>query len=279
MERCLAYTTLLACLRIDRPNADLLAVVSDTARRFGSTVIGLLAKQASAHVHARVMGPAEPPEHDVQAFQERASVIEMEFRSALSDIDKLDWRRRLIVGPAFEHVANEARAADLVIASTDRHEGLITPSGQAEVGDLLMRLGRPLLAVPPGAGGLALNETLVCWKDSRETRRAVADALPMLQASRSVDVVEIVEPGDLEEARRRLGDVDEWLMRHGVEANCVAEVANGDAGRQLAAVAKDLNADLIVAGAFGHSRLREWAFGGVTTELLPHADRCVLASH
>jgi nucleotide-binding universal stress UspA family protein len=279
MERRLAFTTLLACLRIDRSNEDLLAVVSDTAQRFGSTVIGLLAKQASAHVHARVMGPAEPPEHDVQAFQERASVIEMEFRSALSDIDKLDWRPRLIVGPAFEHVANEARGADLVIASIDRHNGLLAPSGQADVGDLLMHLGRPLLAVPPGAGGLALNETLVCWKDSRETRRAIADALPILQASQSVDVIEIVEAGGLQDARRRLGDIGDWLMRHGVEANCVAEVANGDAGRQLAAVARDLNADLIVAGAFGHNRLRKWAFGGVTTELLLHADRCVLASH
>jgi nucleotide-binding universal stress UspA family protein len=279
MERCLAYTTLLACLRIDRPNADLLAVVSDTAQRFGSTVIGVLTKQASAHVHARVMGPAEPPEHDLQAFMERASVIEMEFRSALSDIDRLDWRPHLIVGPAFEHVANEARGADLVIASIDRRNGLLAPSGQADVGDLLMHLGRPLLAVPPGAPGLALDEVLVCWKDSRETRRAVADALPMLQASQSVDIIEIVEAGGLEDARRRLGDVGEWLMRHGVESNCAAEVANGDAGRQLAGVAKDLRADLIVAGAFGHNRLREWAFGGVTTELLLHADRCVLASH
>jgi nucleotide-binding universal stress UspA family protein len=279
MERRLAFTTLLASLRIDRSNEDLLAVVSDTAQRFGSTVIGLLAKQASAHVHARVMGPTEPPEHDLQAFMERASGIEMEFRSALSDIDRLDWRSHLIVGPAFEHVPNEARGADLVIASIDRHNGLLAPSGQADVGDLLMHLGRPLLAVPPGATGLALDEVLVCWKDSRETRRAVADALPMLQASQRVDVVEIVEAGGLEDARRRLGDVGEWLMRHGVQSNCTAEVANGDAGRQLAGVAKNLRADLIVAGAFGHNRLREWAFGGVTTELLLHADRCVLASH
>ena len=152
-------------------------------------------------------------------------------------------------------------------------------SGLPEVGDLLMRLGRPVLAVPDGVSGLELNEALVCWKDSREARRAVADALPILKVCRRVDLLELVDSAALDHARARLADLSAWLALHGVEANSSLEIAHGPEAKQLAAIARDLRADLIVAGAFGHSRLREWAFGGVTRDLVLRADRCLLASH
>jgi nucleotide-binding universal stress UspA family protein len=267
----LAFSTLLACMRIDRPNSDLLSVVSDTAERFGS-----VAKQASAHVHSRVAGPFEPQENDLHEFIERASAAETEFRGSLSKVGKLEWRPQVTFGPVSEHIANEARSADLVVAPIDDQEPSFFLSGQTRLGDLLLRLGRPVLAVPSSASGLELNEVLVCWKDSREARRAVADALPMLQASKRVDVVEAEM---VDQSRRRLDSVGDWLARNGVESHRSAEVSTGPEARQLAATARDLKADLIVAGAFGHSRLREWAFGGVTKDLLLHADCCVLASH
>ena len=274
------FSTLLACLRIDRSNTDLLAVVSETAQRFGSSVIGLVAKQASAHIHNRGAGPFESQEHDLQIVTERAAAAEEEFRAALSKVSNLEWRQQLTFGPASEHVANEARGADLVVAPIDHHDHLFSPSGQAEVGDLLLRLGRPVLGVPSGVSGLELKKVLVCWKDSRETRRAVADALPMLQASRQVDVVGIVADAQgVEESRRRLASVCDWLARNGVESRFSAEVSAGVEALKLSEIAEKLGADLIVAGAFGHSRLREWAFGGVTKDLLLRADRCVLASH
>ena len=86
-------------------------------------------------------------------------------------------------------------------------------------------------------------------------------------------------PMEWTSSRRRLDRVGDWLARNGVEPRCSSEVSTGAEARQLSAIARDLKADLIVAGAFGHSRLREWAFGGVTKELLLHADRCVLTSH
>jgi nucleotide-binding universal stress UspA family protein len=248
----LAFSTLLTCLRFDRPNAALLSVVSDTAERFGSFVIGLVAKQASARVPSNGAGPFEPPEHVLQAFMEHASAVEMEFRTALSKVGKLEWRPQLTFGPVCDHIANEARSADLVVAPIDDRDESLFSLGQMHLCYLLLRLGRPVLAVPSGASGLELNEVLVCWKDSREARRAVADALPMLQVSKRVD---------------------------GVESHCSAEVSIGAEAGQLAAIARDLGANLIVAGAFGHSRLREWAFGGVTKDLLLRADCCVLASH
>ena len=182
-------------------------------------------------------------------------------------------------GPAYQHVADEARAADLVIASVDRHDRSLLPSGEADVGDLLMRLGRPMLAAPAAAPGFRFGQALVCFKDVREARRAVADAVPILQAMDRVDVVELVEARALDEARRRVGDVGDWLARHGIHPTCSAILANRVEAAQLTGLARDLQADLIVAGGFGHSRLREWAFGGVTRDLLLRGERCVLASH
>lgn len=275
----MAFCTLLVCLRLDEPNADLLAVTRDVAAREGSAVIGVVARQAVSHPQAPGAGPREPFQHDVQRFKEQVSTVEQEFRDKLSEAPRLDWRPQLTFGPACEYVAKEAGVADLVIASLAPRDRAIFPSGQAEVGDLLMRLGRPVLAVPSGAAGLALDMAMVCWIDTRETRRAVADSLPLLKASKRIALVEVAEKDVAESAGRRLEDVAAWLARHGVQATPRVEIADGADARQLAGIAKSIGADLVVAGAFGHSRLREWAFGGVTRDFLLVADRCVLASH
>lgn len=186
----------------------------------------------------------------------------------------------MINRPAYEFFADEARSADLVVATLEPSDRIFFPFGEMEIGDLIMRVGRPVLIVPPGAAGLKLAHALVCWNDKREARRAVADALPLLQACKRTEVVEIIVDADaMDEARSRLADVGDWLARHGVDTQCHATISNGAEAFQLAQIASDLEVDLIVAGAFGHSRLREWAFGGVTRDLVLQADRCVLASH
>ena len=84
---------------------------------------------------------------------------------------------------------------------------------------------------------------------------------------------------DLAEARADVADVVGWLKTHSVKAEPLAVAAKGDDAAQLSAIAQDHNADLVVAGAYGHSRLREWVLGGVTRDLLLHAGRCSLLSH
>jgi len=275
----LSFATLMVCMRVGRPNSGLLAVVRDVAARFDSTVIGIAAKQVSTHAASiRGAGPCEPHQHNLRKFAEHAAVAEDEFRKALANVDRLEWRTKMTFGPAYEHVANEARIADLVIAPVDGHEKLFSPSGQVEIGDLVKSVGRPVLAAPIEATGLPFGQALVLWKETRQTRRAVADALPLLKTIKRVDVIEIVEASAVEESRRRVGDVGDWLARHGVDANCSAEVAHGSECDQLRAKAEDLQIDLLVAGAYSHSRLREWAFGD-TRDLFSRVRRCVLASH
>ena len=135
------------------------------------------------------------------------------------------------------------------------------------------------MTAPAGASGFAFGQALACFEEAREARRALADALPVLQAMKRVKVVEIVESGSIQAAERRLNDVTAWLAPTWRRRDLRSHTRPGAAAQQLAALARDLEADLIVAGAFGHSRLREWAFGGVTRDLLLHSDRCVLSSH
>jgi nucleotide-binding universal stress UspA family protein len=104
------------------------------------------------------------------------------------------------------------------------------------------------------------------------SRRAVAGA-------KRVTVVEIAPEEDLASARTHLEDVVGWLKRHDILAKPLASVAKRDDARQLDAIARELGADLVVAGAYGHSRMREWVLGGVTRDLLLGADRCSLVSH
>jgi nucleotide-binding universal stress UspA family protein len=266
-------------MRTDRSNDELLAVVSDLAQRFSATVIGVVARQLSLPSSIMAIGPGEPRGREFDKFRERADQVEAEFRSALSGVDNLQWRSQMTAGPASQQVADEARAADLIVAAVEPGVPVFSPSPEIEVSDLLMRAGRPVLMAPPGASGLKLTQTLVCWKDSREARRAVTDALPVLKASKAVDVVELAPEREIELARGRVADVGDWLHRHGVEATCVATQLRDTESAHLAQIADDIKADLIVAGAFGHSRLREWAFGGVTRDFLVKAGRCTFVSH
>ena len=272
-------SVLMACMRMDRSNADLLTVVADVARRFSAAVVGVAARQPSMRSAIMAVGPGEPPDRDVEKFRERAAVLEAEFRSALSMVEDLQWRSQMTAGPPSEHIANDARGADLIVAAAEPGGRIFPPSAEIDVGDLLMRAGRPVLIAPAGAAGLKLTRALVCWKDSPEARRAVIDALPILKIYKRVDVVELVDGREMEAARSRLADLGDWFARHGVEANCLASPLNGSEAAHLATIARDLDVDLIVAGAFGRSRLREWAFGGVTRDLLLKADRCILVSH
>jgi nucleotide-binding universal stress UspA family protein len=277
--RLATISVLMACMRTDRSNAELLAVVADIARRFSAAVVGVAARQPSMHSAIMAVGPGEPPDRDLEKFRERAAALEAEFRSALSTVEDLQWRSRMTSGPPSQHIANDARGVDLIVVAAEPGEGIFPSSPEIDVGDLVMRAGRPVLIAPARAAGLKLTRALVCWKDSPEARRAVVDALPILKVCKAIDVVELVDGRETEAARGRLSDLSDWLARQGVEANCSALPLNGTEAAHLGAIARDFDIDLIVAGAFGRSRLREWAFGGVTQDLLLKAERCTLVSH
>lgn len=276
----MTYATLMVCLRLERANANLLAIAGDLAERFRAEAVGVVTRQPTPFVYSDSYVPPELVERDRETIRARVKAAEDEFRAALGvRAAGLHWRSSIMFGPLCDYVADEARCADLVLISADGDGFVHDPITDVHVGDLAMRAGRPLLIAPPALESIDLRRAVVGWKDTRETRRAIADALPLLGAADEVTVVEIAAEDDLPEARIRLADVLLWLARHGVKAEALAAPGDGDEARALRAIVRDRDAGLVVAGAYGHSRLREWAFGGVTRALLRDPPACLLVSH
>ena len=121
---------------------------------------------------------------------------------------------------------------------------------------------------------------MVGWKDTREARRAVLDSLPLLREAAQVTIVEICGSGEEEAATARLDDVARYLERHRIKASPKIILHHaGSPADQLIRLAQVEGADLLVTGAYGHSRLGEWVFGGMTRDLLAVSPLCCLMSH
>jgi nucleotide-binding universal stress UspA family protein len=140
-----------------------------------------------------------------------------------------------------------------------------------------MDSGRPVLVVPASATWLDLRQILVAWKDTRESRRAVVDALPLLQKAEEVTVAEVCDALSESAADARANDVAAWLLQHGVAASAITK-EDTNTPENLESIASDMGAGVIVAGAYGHSRLRQWVLGGVTQHFITRPSRCVLLS-
>src|SRR5581483_12012187 len=126
--------------------------------------------------------------------------------------------------------------------------------------------------------GVKLKCALVAWKDTREARRAVNDALPLLRKVKDVVVVEIIEDeAQRDSAHGRLDDVVAWLGHHGVVA--APRVFHFPESEKTRGKLWEYGADFIIAGAYGHARLREMIFGGFTLDLLKHSPQCAFLSH
>lgn len=176
-------------------------------------------------------------------------------------------------------LASEARQSDLFVGTR--------PYGDPDKGQwieeaVLFQSGRPCLFVPPSFDGHSVcDNVLVAWKNTREAARAVADAMPLLKKAKSVVVAIVDEQLGAAEEQRRAPDEDigRYLSRHGIRAE--VHIIDGwtSTGAALRNEAVRTAADLIVMGAYGHSRLREWMLGGATRDLLSTAPVPVLVAH
>lgn len=275
----MSYKNLVVYLDPTGGNTRLLQVTGDLAAVFHASVMGISARQPAQVVYMDGYVPSDLFERDHEDMRKAMATTEAEFRAALTPrIPVLTWRSNMLFGVVADYLAVESRTADLVIVGAGSNDWL-NDYRVINVGDLVMQAGRPVLVVPEGVDGLQLECALIAWKDSREARRAIVSALPLLKHASRVDIVEIAAGEDTAAAHMRLVEVVGWLRSHGVEAQMRVAPATGDDAQALFAIAYEQKADLIVAGAYGHSRLREWALGGVTRELLQHSKCCVLLVH
>ena len=273
----MSLAAMMVHVDVERDSEQRVRLALALADRFQATLIGV-AGTALRPVFAAggVVLYVDPTEHDRQKMAARLDEMGAKFCARGQCLKGIEWRTALET-PS-ELVAREARAADLVIVGprqmgNDVHD-LIDP------GAILLRAGRPVLVVPDVVPPLPLQRVVVAWKDTRECRRAVRDALPFLQQAKEVLLVEISEDGAESKARKNLADVANYLVRHRViVAAQVWRRVRGPVAGEFLNLVRDENADLIVAGGYGHSRLGEWIFGGVTHELLGSSPVCCLLSH
>lgn len=275
----MSYATLMVHLEPGRANTGLLKITADLAERFRAGVIGIAARKPLQLVYGDGYVSGDLYQQDRDEIVKELAAAEAAFRAALQGRAAfVDWRSTQTCFDLADYIANEARGADLVltgVATGDFFDG----SRAVDTGELVMQAGRPVLIVPTGASTLKLDHALIGWRDTRETRRAVSDALPLLRHATRVSLIELARDDDLPSAVKRVKDVVAWLGRHAIHAEGSAQRSTGDDATALYAFGQDIGADLTVAGAYGHSRLREWVFGGVTRELLLSANRCALVSH
>jgi nucleotide-binding universal stress UspA family protein len=210
---------------------------------------------------------------------EAAAPIEAAFRDCLRR-NGLQGEWRLVEGGPATMVALHARYADLtVVGQPNSYE---PQDSDAVTVTTVMTSGRPVLAIPFAGDFPTLGErVLVAWNASREAARAVNDALPLMATAKQVTVLAINPQrgigglGDVPAA-----DIALHLARHGVKAEAAHTVAKDISdGEALLSYAADIGADLIVSGAYGHSRARELVFGGVTRTLIAEMTAPVLLSH
>jgi nucleotide-binding universal stress UspA family protein len=270
-----AYANILIPMDLDRWTVRRAKLATDLADRFSGRLIGVAAHPIPAppYVEVPVEGVTSILEIEEGRARENLANAEAVFRTIVGSRNNVEWRQAVRV--PLDHVLDQARAADLIIAARPRRNEQSFDPMSIDGGDLVMAAGRPVLFVPPHVEHLSAKRIVVGWKDTRESRRAVWDALPLLKAAQEVLVVS-VETDD-----HAAKDVAAYLNSHGVTASAKTQPNKppGSAAHELVKTAESELADLIVCGAYGHSRIGEWVFGGVTRDLLDHSPICCLMAH
>lgn len=281
----MTYQTILAHLPNPASAPRILGVGVDLARRHNSHLTGLHVVPVVQYFYAAAAVQVATEVYDAQQqeFDREAEEIEKIFnREAPADV-KPEWRCLRAGGPvAAADAVGQAMCADLIVTG-QRDPDAPMDDGGGDAERLVMETGRPVLVVPYAGKVKSLGENvLIAWNGKREAARAVFDALPLLKQAKKVTLL-WANPGAEEgggEAGVAGAELAAALARHDVNVETARAVSKElDVGDVLLSRAADEAADMIVMGAYGHSRLREYVFGGATRHVLEHMTVPVLLSH
>ncbi len=278
----MAYKTILVHLNDRRRAEAMLEPAIQLAKRYNSHLIGL-------HVYASVPAPPVPMPYGSDVLgsvataqrKETEEIAAIFSRATANQPFVAEWRSLKVphvdLAPT---VSDHGHAADLIIAAqADPDWDLSLLMDFPE--QLALGSGRPVLVVPyigryPQIG----RNVVIAWKAGRESARAVFDALPILRQAEQVQILEIDEGGDRRNTSAPDTSIAASLARHGIKPTVRTSVA-GDisVGDEILSRIADMSADLLVMGAYGHSRMRELVFGGATRHIAKHMTVPTLLSH
>ena len=252
-------------LEIGSVDPDLVALASDLARRHHATLTGIAS--------------AEPPIvlTDMGGGDVAGAFYAEQREQIASSLAAAGQNFAALVPPSVKHrwigevrqpeaaVIDAARTVDLIIVGSSIQQG--GTGRNIDIGAVLLGVGRPILITALGTRKLKAAKIVVAWKDTKEARRAIVDTLPFLKGAEDVSVV-VVDEGNLATERASMLDAVAWLQSHEVKAHGDVLPDTGGVAQTITQAAATAGADLIVSGAYGHSRLREWLLGGMTRDLL-----------
>lgn len=171
-------------------------------------------------------------------------------------------------------LARHALLFDMVLMGrpSEERDSAYTPALEA----VLFSAGRPVLLVPPGTGQSFGRHVVVAWDGGGQSAKAARNALPFLRAAEQVTVISLVRKDDEETDPQ---DLVFFLQRHGIRAEARRTEILSSAGESLLAETSEVGGDMLVMGAYGHSRLREFLLGGATQTVLNSASLPVFMAH
>jgi nucleotide-binding universal stress UspA family protein len=272
-----AFASILVHVDLGVASARRIALASELAKRFDATLLGVAAEEPLTSTAGQAPGTVG---HKIAAQEELRILADLRhaeelFQSSSSSCPQARWWAE--ARASTDVVLEQARAADLIVVGRQGLDDEIDWRLGVTPGELVMGLGRPMLMVPPSIKELSAARVVVAWKDTREARRAVWDAMPFLCKAEEVLVVAV------DDAQRDAGGegVASYIQHHGARRVRALSVRPRRTSvlTHLLEVADGEGSDFLVAGAYGHSRMREWALGGVTQELLETSPACCLLSH
>jgi nucleotide-binding universal stress UspA family protein len=272
----MSYAALLVYVNVDHVSKQLIGVAAGVADKFSAKMVGLSAVAVlPPFVAEGVVIVDNATEYDIAKMKANLAEAEKKFQAAAGSGRQIEWRSA-IEFPT-QTLIGEARCADLILLEKGKPGDIYRT---VDVGAAILGTGRPFLVVPAAVKSLAADHVVIGWKDTRESRRAVQDALPFLHEAKRVTIMEICEKDQMDTARHHVDDVVRYLAQHRIRAERRVEIqAHGSGADQIIGLAEDEGADLLVTGAYGHSRVNEWVFGGMTRDLLTSSPICCLMSH
>lgn len=276
----MALRTILVCLNETANNEAVIATASLLRREYEATVRGLFVIPATRiYPAARYEPVPEMFEVHREYFEAQCKSVTAAFNAAFAGSPlRIERSGSPLIA---DSVIDFARACDLVVVSQTE---MVSDRG-VEL-DFIPRVaiaaGRPVLVVPRSLPLLSLPETvLVGWNGSREAARTVFDSMPILKRARAVHLLWVDPPTERGDAwTSPAEELVRSLSLHGVNASLETISSHGDdTGEVLLKKAKNLGADLLVIGAYGHSRLSEFILGGVTRTVLRQMKSPLFLSH
>jgi nucleotide-binding universal stress UspA family protein len=284
MEDVMAYKSILVSLNEISRLPHLVAAAAKLGREFEAHVMGLYVVPA-VQFYPSVGYEAMPQYFDGNQiyFKDHAREAEEAFNKAMA-AEGVTGEFELANGASpdvADEVVARGRCADLILISA------ISPDQPAGVEpdfaeQIVISSGRPVIVLPiKGEAALKTDRIVLAWDGGREATRAAFDSAPLLRMADRVFVTRI-DPQKQRGPKNAVPGIDlaEMLARHGIKAEVKnVSTAGEDAGHALITCASDEGCGLIVMGAYGHSRLREYIFGGTTRAMLQAMDRPVLMSH